>query len=272
MSVLVVLLVTALAAVLVQLLTWLVALRLGRVSVVDVTWGPTFAVIALVAFLATPDDGDPARRVALVVLTTVWGLRLGTHIGLRQRGVPRGQDGEDPRYTEMLGRSKLPPKLAALVMVFLLQAASAWFISLPVQVGLISDGSLIGPAGFGVLAWLGVAVWSVGFFFETVGDWQLQRFRDDPSSKGQVLNTGLWRYTRHPNYFGDAAVWWGLFLIAGDAGWPLLVFPATAFMTWLLAAKTGKPLMEKALSSSRPGYAEYVERTSGFIPLPPKRR
>jgi steroid 5-alpha reductase family enzyme len=123
-----------------------------------------------------------------------------------------------------------------------------------------------------MLAWVGVAVWLVGFAFETVGDHQLQRFRNDPDSKGKVLDTGLWRYTRHPNYFGDACVWWGLSLVAFSA-WPgILTLLSPVAMTWLLAKGTGKPLLEKGIAERRPGYTDYVRRTSGFFPLPPRRR
>jgi steroid 5-alpha reductase family enzyme len=118
---------------------------------------------------------------------------------------------------------------------------------------------------------LGVVVWLVGFVFETVGDLQLTRFRNDPSSAGQVLDTGLWHYTRHPNYFGDACVWWGISLVAFSA-WPgLLTLASPVLMTWLLARGTGKPLLEKDMAARRPGYADYVRRTSGFVPLPPRR-
>lgn len=255
-----VLLATAVAVVLLQLATWTVSRRLGRVSVVDVTWGLGFALIAVVGFAASLGSGDGVRRGLLVGLTVVWGTRLGLHIASRQRG----RSEEDPRYVELLGPD--PAAAAALTKVFLLQAALGWFISLPVQVGLVDDGPL------GVLGWLGVALWLVGFSFEAVGDRQLATFRADPDSKGRVLDTGLWRYTRHPNYFGDACVWWGLFLLAADAGWGWLTVASPALMTWFLVAKTGKPLMERQLARSRPGYAEYVERTSGFLPLPPGSR
>ncbi len=255
-----VLLATLAAAVVLQLVTFAVGLRLGRLSVVDVTWGASFGLIAVVGWLAS--TGSPAsdwRRALIVVLTVVWGGRLAVHIGLRQRGAP-----EDPRYTELMSKAKGHPKWAALRSVFLLQAVAAWFISLPLQVGLVDSG------GLGVLGWIGVLVWAVGFFFESVGDTQLERFKADPANQGQVMDRGLWRYTRHPNYFGDAAVWWGLFLLSAEAGWGWLTLLSPLLMTWLLTAKTGKPLMEKQLSKSRPGYVEYVERTSGFIPWPPK--
>ncbi len=140
-----------------------------------------------------------------------------------------------------------------------------WFVSLPVQVAMFEQGEA------NLVTWVGVLTWLVGFTFETVGDLQLTRFRNDPSTKGQVLETGLWRYTRHPNYFGDACVWWGLSLVAFTS-WPgILTILSPLVMTWLLARGTGKPLLEKDMASRRPGYAEYVRRTSGFVPLPPKK-
>ncbi len=256
-----VLLVCLAAVVLLQLATFAVAVRVGRLSVVDVTWGPSFALIALVAVLSSiGSGGDGLRRLLIVLLTAAWGLRLGIYIGIRQRGAK-----EDPRYAELMSKATGNPKLAALRKVFLLQAVMAWFIGLPLQAGAVS------PGGVGLLAWIGVVVWALGLFFESVGDFQLARFKADPANQGTVMDGGLWRYTRHPNYFGDACVWWGLFLLCADAGWPWLTIASPALMTWFLAAKTGKPLMEKQLSRSRAGYASYVERTSGFIPLPPRR-
>lgn len=249
------------AAIVLQVATFLYALRVGRFSVVDVTWGLGFALIAVVGWLVSlGSSGDDWRRALVVVLTLVWGCRLAWHIGLRQRG----ETEDDPRYVEMMSNSS-GGAFAALRKIFLLQAVVGWFVALPVQFAMVDDG---GP---GPLLFVGVVLWGIGFFFEAVGDRQLQDFRADPANKGQVMDHGLWRYTRHPNYFGDACVWWGLFLIAADAGWGWLTVLSPILMTWFLAAKTGKPLMERSLANSRPGYADYVERTSGFFPLPPRR-
>ena len=251
---------TVLAVVVVLGGTFLVALRLHRHAVVDIAWGLGFAAVALAAYAASSGEGHVVPRTLALVLTVVWGARLALHIGLRQRG-----KGEDPRYEELLSRADGHPGRYALRHVYLPQGAVMWFVSLPVQVTMVERG---GPS---LLTWLGVVVWVVGFAFESIGDRQLTRFRDDPSSKGQVLDTGLWRYTRHPNYFGDACVWWGLWLVA-SASWPgVLTVLSPLVMTWLLAKGTGKPLLEKDMSSRRPGYADYVRRTSGFVPLPPRR-
>jgi steroid 5-alpha reductase family enzyme len=150
-------------------------------------------------------------------------------------------------------------------MIYLLQGVTLWFVSIPVQVAVHRGGPVTGWAAIGVI------LWAVGFFFETVGDWQLARFRADPATRGTVLDTGLWRYTRHPNYFGDACVWWGLFALAclHPAAWSTILSPL--LMTHFLARKTGKPLLESHLTRTRPGYADYVARTSGLLPLPPRR-
>jgi len=263
---------TVLAVVVVVAVTFGFALLLGQHSVVDTAWGIGFAVVAAVAFwLAAARPGLVSAELAteharlrpwlLLVLTAVWGIRLAVHIGIRARG-----HGEDPRYEEMLDRAPGNRTVYALTRVYLTQGVAMWFISLPVQIGMVEVPSV------GWIGWLGVAVWAVGIFFETVGDWQLTRFRNDPGSRGKVLDTGLWHYTRHPNYFGDACVWWGLSLLAFDA-WPgIVTVLSPVAMTWLLAKGTGKPLLEKGMASRRPGYAEYVRRTSGFFPLPPRRR
>ena len=251
---------TVATVVVVQAVTFVVALRLGRHSVVDVAWGIGFAAVAVTSYLLSADEGDPVRRGLVLALTAVWGLRLAGHIGLRSRG-----HGEDPRYDALLSGAPGSRTAYALRKVYLTQAAVMWFVSLPLQVAMFQAD------GLGLLAWVGVALWGLGLFFETVGDHQLQRFRDDPANRGKVLDTGLWRWTRHPNYFGDACVWWGLSLIAFDA-WPgVLTVLSPVAMTWLLAKGTGKPLLEKGMASTRPGYAEYVRRTSGFVPLPPRR-
>jgi len=242
--------------------TFLVALKVGKHAVVDVTWGLGFAGIAVASYVFSlaSDSSDHTRGLLVAALTAVWGVRLGTHIALRSRG-----KGEDPRYEALMQRAPGNPNLFALRRVYLTQGATMWFVSLPVQVAVFETPAL------GVVAWIGIGVWAVGFFFETVGDWQLTRFRNDPDSSDQVLDTGLWRYTRHPNYFGDACVWWGLSLIAFDA-WPgVLTVLSPIAITWLLARGTGKPLLEKDMHDRRPGYAEYVRRTSGFVPLPPKK-
>lgn len=241
-------------------LTFALAVRQNRHSVMDTVWGPGFVVVAALSWLLSAGHGDGGRRLLLLVLVAVWGLRLAAHIGVRARG---GR--EDPRYVDLLSAAPGSRNVYALRRVYLPQGVVLFFVSLTVQVGMFGTGTLGWPALAGVLLWI------LGFVFETVGDGQLARFKADPATRGTVLDTGLWRYTRHPNYFGDAAVWTGLFLVAADS-WPgVLTVLSPALMIWTLAGKTGKPLAEQAMSA-RPGYKEYVEATSGFIPWPPRRR
>ncbi|WP_242652729.1 DUF1295 domain-containing protein [Intrasporangium flavum] len=255
------LLLTALTVAVVLGVTFAVALRAGKQAVIDVTWGLGFVAIAITAFVSTLGHGDPVRRWLALLLTAAWGLRLAGHIFARSRG-----KGEDPRYEALLARAPGNPNTYALQRIYLPQGIIMWFVSLPVQVAMFVEG------GIGWVLWLGVAVWAVGLFFETVGDLQLTRFRDEPSNKGKVLDTGLWHYTRHPNYFGDACVWTGLFLVAASA-WPgVLTVLSPAVMVWNLYAGTGKKLLEKDIGERRPQYADYVRRTSGFFPWPPKKR
>jgi len=239
-----------------MLATWGLSLRLRDVSIVDVAWGPAFVLVAWIA--AATGGGDGARRVLVAVLVTAWGLRLALHLGARKLRERR----EDPRYGAWRERHGARFPLVSLANVFLLQGALVWIVSLPVM------ASAAQPEELGALAFAGVAVWAVGLFFEAVGDQQLARFKADPANRGTVMDRGLWRYTRHPNYFGDCLAWWGIGLIALSAGaWWALAGPVV--MTVLLTRVSGKDHLERTLSE-RPGYAGYVERTSGFVPLPPR--
>jgi steroid 5-alpha reductase family enzyme len=235
-----------------------IAVARGRYDTVDTVWGPGFAVVAVVAFGCSSGHGDLVARLLSTVLTFVWGVRLGVHIHRRNRGKP-----EDPRYTELLAKGGARPRTRMYVRVYLTQAVLLWLVSLPVQVGQFGSGP-------GLVGYVGVVVWAVGLTFEAVGDQQLSAFRADPANKGEVLNTGLWRYTRHPNYFGDACVWWGLYLLACHSWLGAATIIAPLVMTGLLVKGTGKPLLEKGMADRRPGYADYVRSTSGFFPLPPK--
>lgn len=240
-------------------LSWVVAIRIGRFNIVDVVWGKSFIVTAIVSFFwSAGHDASTWRRILVLVLVAVWGGRLAVYIAVRSYG-----KGEDPRYTAMLGDGPRRA-LRALGIVFVLQAVVAWFISLPVQAAMYIR------SGWEPLAFLGVAVWLVGVFFETVGDGQMAAFRKDPANKGTVMDRGLWRYTRHPNYFGDATVWAGLYLIAAEHWIGALTIASPVLMAWFLSFKTGKPLLEKQLAATKPGYADYMARTSGLFPLPPK--
>jgi steroid 5-alpha reductase family enzyme len=242
-------------------LTFGVAIWRGHHSVVDVTWGLGFAVIAVTSLLVSSGHGDTTRRVLVAALTVLWGLRLAIHIGRRNWG-----KGEDPRYAELLAKAPGSPNLFAVRKIYLTQGVVMWFVSLPVQAAMYLG------SGPGILTWVGTVVFAIGFFFEAVGDWQLSAFKADPDSKGKVMDRGLWHYTRHPNYFGDACVWWGLYLIAAQQWQGALTILSTVAMTYTLANGTGKPTLEKGMAERRPGYADYVKNTSGFIPLPPRHQ
>ena len=260
-----ILLAAAVATVLVAFAVTLVVARLaGHHSVVDVTWGLGFVAVAAVAFVVSGDLGvgsAPVRYTALV-LVALWGLRLGIYIGWRNRG-----RGEDPRYASMLGDDHPPGAVTATVLrkVYLPQAGVMIVVSVPVLFAMVRASTVL------PLVIVGALVWLVGFVFETVGDYQLQRFKADPANRGQIMDRGLWRYTRHPNYFGDACVWWGIFLVSAGHPLALVGVVGPALMTYLLVSVTGKELTEKSMSQ-RPGYDEYVRRTSGFLPLPPGTR
>lgn len=252
--------VTALVAVAVVLIAFAVGASRQLHRVIDIAWGLGFSAIAVTTFVLSSGHGHPWQRGIVTLLTVIWGVRLSAHIYLRSRG-----HGEDPRYEQLLSKAKGSRNAYALRMVYLLQAAIMWFVSLPVQVAQYDPGR---PSW-----WLaaGVAVWAAGFFFEAVGDYQLARFSRDPANKRKVLDTGLWRFTRHPNYFGDACVWWGLYLIACGSWAGAATILSPLVMTYFLAGKTGKPLLEKGMEERRPGYADYIRRTSGFIPWPPRK-
>nr|WP_121188547.1 DUF1295 domain-containing protein [Nocardiopsis sp. Huas11] len=231
--------------------------RVGRHSVVDVAWGLGFVLVAAVG-LSTA-TADLARAWLLFGLVAVWGVRLAAHIHRRSRG-----SGEDPRYDRLLSRAPGSRDAYALRMVYLLQGALVWLISLPVQV----SAHVSGPPG--ALAAAGAALWLFGFCFEAVGDAQLRRFKADPANRGRIMDRGLWAWTRHPNYFGDACVWWGLFLVASGSWWVLVTLPALLVMTFLLTRGSGQRLLDEHMAG-RPGWAEYARRTSAFVPLPPRR-
>lgn len=250
-----------LAALAAMTLVWLVSLRLRDVSIVDVCWGPGFAVLAWGYWLA-PGGAPGPRPVVAAALVTLWGLRLGVHIATRRRGM-----GEDPRYRAM--RAARGPAFwwQSLFVVFWLQAAILWFVALPLL--LLARGPQ--PPALTVTDVLALLLFAAGFAFEAVGDAQLRRFKASLASRGKVLDTGVWRYTRHPNYFGDALLWWGLSLgaVSARGGWLTLASPA--LMTFLLLRVSGVALLERGLMSSKPAYADYAARTPAFFPWFPRR-
>ncbi|WP_416965537.1 DUF1295 domain-containing protein [Streptomyces sp. Agncl-13] len=252
---------SAAAALAVMLVTFAVAVRLGVHRIVDMAWGLGFTAAAGVTFTVSAGEGDPVRRLLVTVLTAVWGLRLAVHIARRGRG-----HGEDPRYEALLAKAPGNRNAYALRMVYLLQGALVWLVSLPVQAAQYVPGR---PSALNYVA--GTAVWAVGIGFEAVGDAQLARFRADFANRGRIMDSGLWSWTRHPNYFGDFCVWWGLFLLTCDS-WAAAAVSVVSplVMSLLLTRGSGKRLLERHMAD-RPGYAEYRARTSGFLPRPPGR-
>lgn len=253
---LVVALSSAAATAVLMIVTAVIGSRIGRHNVVDVTWGAGFVLIAAVA--AAVGTGELWRRLVLAAVVALWGLRLASHMFQRSRG-----KGEDPRYEEMLSKASGNRTLYALRKIYLTQALALWFVSLPIQVSSVAHGSVV------VVALVGIVLWAVGLTFEATGDAQLKAFKADPSNKGKIMDRGLWSWTRHPNYFGDACVWWGIYLIAASA-WPgVVTVLSPVAMTYFLVFATGARLLEKSMSQ-RPGYEEYQQRTSYFLPRPPK--
>ncbi len=242
-----------------MLAVWVQSVRRRDVSIIDPVWGPAFVLVALAG--AILGDGDPSRRWLLLALTAAWGLRLGVHLGRRKLGEPE----EDRRYAAL--RDKHPGDFArwSLVWVFGTQGLLVVVVSLPLQAGAQAT------AGLDALVVAGIVLFFVGLAFEAVGDAQLERFRADPESAGQVMDRGLWRFTRHPNYFGDACVWFGLWFVVLPAGgtWWTVIGPLV--MLALLLRVSGAALLEHDIGERRPGYAEYVRQTSGFVPWPPRR-
>ncbi len=242
------------AAVVLSLLTWILSIFKRDVSVVDSAWSLMILACGTVYFYVAESAGTTG--VLVFILLVLWAVRLSLYLTWRNWGAP-----EDRRYREL--RSKYSPgfTLKSLFIVFLLQALLAWFISIPLWPALTVS------APFGALALIALLVWLTGMIFEVVGDWQLARFKATENNGEKVLDTGLWRYTRHPNYFGEALIWWSFYLFALDAGgwWTL---PAPLLMSWLLLRFSGVVLLEKTISGRRPDYRRYIETTNAFIPGP----
>ncbi len=241
-------------------LVWIASVRRRDVGIVDIWWGPGFAILAW-QYCALPGAFRP-RPLLLGALITMWGARLAWHIATRHRGA-----GEDPRYAAIRAGHGAAFWWRSLFLVFWLQAALIWFIALPV----LAVGSASRPAPFGVLDAAGLGLFAIGFAFEAIADHQLRRFKAATGNRGKVLDRGLWRYTRHPNYFGDALLWWGLYLLSASAPAGPLTIASPALMTFLLMRVSGVTLLEKNLRTSKPEYAAYCARTPAFIPWFPRR-
>ena len=244
------------ALLVVHAITFAIGHRIGRYNVVDVAWGLGFIAVAAVA--AVLGTGDPSRRWLLLALVAIWGLRLSGYIHRRSAG-----QGEDPHYADLLRDATIGRILGK---VFVLQGFATWFISLPLQLSAVAGPT---PRRWLAATLAGVLVWLTGVCFEAVGDHQLRVFKADPSHRGLLMERGLWAWTRHPNYFGDASVWWGLWLITLTAWWSLATVLSPALLTYFLVQTTGARLTEKYMRG-RPGFTAYQQRTSFFIPRLPR--
>jgi steroid 5-alpha reductase family enzyme len=239
---------------------WLLSLALRNAAVADIFWGPGFVLLAWLSFFSS--QGYLGRKLLMAGLVSLWGLRLALHIGARNWGKT-----EDRRYQAWRREKGRDFWWISLFTVFGVQGLLLWMISLVVQAGQLSPA----PDHFTVLDVLGSILWGAGFLFEALGDWQLTRFKADPGNKGKVMNRGLWRYTRHPNYFGESLMWWGIYLIALSAPGTLWTIVSPVTITFLLLKVSGVTLLERTIVESRPGYREYQERTSAFIPWFPRK-
>ena len=238
-------------------LLWLVSLRIRDVSIVDIFWGPGVAGVVDIAAWLGHAGGE--RATAALFLVNLWAVRLAVHIWARHKG-------EDHRYAVM--RQKFGPRWWwwSLVQVFLLQAILIWFVPSPLVAAMLSHRGALTALGY-----LGIGLATAGLLFETAADMQLSTFRLDPANKGKVMDRGLWGWSRHPNYFGEALMWWGFFLIGFSAAHQWWTILSPLLITFLLLKVSGVTLMEDGITQRRPGYADYKRRVSSFIPLPPRK-
>ena len=241
-------------------LLWIWSVFIKNVSIVDIFWGLGFVVVN--TFYVFMSGELNARKIVILTLVCIWGFRLAIYLAIRNIG-----KGEDFRYQEF--RQNYGPKRYwwfSYFQTFLLQGILIMIISLPL-LGINYNNS---NGNLEILDYLGIIIWIIGFTFETVGDFQLSNFKRDSKNKGKILHTGLWKYTRHPNYFGDSAVWWayGIFSIAAGSYWQAI---GAVIMTLLILKISGVSLLEKTLKETKPQYKEYIQKTSSFIPWFPKK-
>jgi steroid 5-alpha reductase family enzyme len=240
---------------------WLLSVLLKNAGIVDVFWGIGFIIVAWMTFFIT--DGYVGRKLLITAAVTVWGLRLSIHIFLRNFGMP-----EDRRYAAIRKRMGKNFWWRSLFEVFGLQAILLWLISLSVQIPQISPI----PDQIGSFDIAGIVIWAIGFTVEWISDQQLAAFKDDASNKDKVMDKGLWYYSRHPNYFGESLVWWGIFLIGLSVPGGIATLISPVLITFLLLRVSGVPLLEKKMAYRRPEYKDYVRRTSSFIPWFPGKK
>lgn len=239
---------------------WLASLYLQNAAIIDIFWGLGFVTLSWIYFLGTPDGYLP-RKLLICGMTLVWGVRLSFYIYWRNRSRP-----EDYRYRAWRAAAGKDWWWQSYFKIFLLQGFLMWIISTP----LLAAQAVATPARLTWLDFAGLGLWAFGFTFEALADWQLQRFKSVPANQGHVLRQGLWRYTRHPNYFGDAVQWWGFYLPAASTGAYWAIF-SPAIMTFLLRQVSGVTLLEKTLVHSKPEYQDYMQTTNAFFPWRPQR-
>ena len=237
-------------------ITWLISLYLKDVSIVDSAWPIMF--LAAVIFLASNVSSYDVRTQIVLGMVFLWSMRLFAHLTVRNWGEP-----EDRRYVAI--REKYEPNFGfkSLFIIFLFQAVLAWIILMPLWPAITHN------VGFSMWDMAAIVVWSVGFVFEAVSDWQLSRFKSNPDNEGKVMDKGLWYYTRHPNYFGECLIWWGFYLFALSSGaWVTIIGPL--LITWLLLKFSGVVMLEETIVQRRPAYRDYIANTNAFIPGRPK--
>lgn len=245
----------ALAVLVLMVITWLVSLPLRNASIVNVVWGIGFTVVAWVS--AIIGDGNATRSNLLTAMVTVWGVRLSIHIWWRGRGA-----GETSRHRAIRSRFDERFAIRSFANVFVFRGLLIWTVSLPIQLAMAQESPNLGG-----LAVVGVTVWGIGFFFESVADTQLARFKSEPANNGRVLDAGLWKYSRHPNHFGDFCVWWGIFLVAAETSAARFAVVGPILMTLILTVFSGVGPLERSLTKHLAGYTDYTKRTSSFFPL-----
>lgn len=248
-------------------LLWLLSVYLKDASIIDIFWGPSLALPAIITWLHFSVT-DP-RAIVLVALVSLWACRLGLYLGIRNTG-----HGEDFRYKKMRAKAGSDKAFAlqSLYSVYLLQCVVSFFVSLPVQVGQFGYSSLFNAnqAPLGGLAWVGIILFFIGLGFEAIGDYQLRQFKKDPANQGKLMDKGLWGWTRHPNYFGDATLWFGLTLIALESAHGVWTILSPCLMLVFLYFLSGKNLLERLMEKRYPDYPSYKKRVSGFFPRPPR--
>ncbi len=239
---------------------WFISVMIKNASIVDPFWGVAYVLAAIWYYIQS--DGFETRKLIVLVLVIIWGMRLSVFLGWRNFG--KGEDFRYKQFRKDYGEHRY--WWISFFQVFLLQGVLAWLISSP----LLAAQYYVDSQSLGIFDYIAILLWITGFMFEAGGDWQMARFKANPENKGKVLNKGFWKYTRHPNYFGDASVWWAFGLFAISVG-GYVTFLSSLLMTFLLVRVSGVTLLEKTLKDKKPEYIDYMRKTSAFLPWFPKK-